>query len=65
MDVALGEFRPSFPRARALQASLPVYSALIDPALSPSMPEARPLLERWAASTSSGSRSPSSRCWRA
>lgn len=86
LDVALGEFRPGFPRARALQASLallgalsagllwwrgagrawlvasvcllavvvftvvvltPVYTALLDPRLSPTSPEARPLLERW------------------
>ena len=86
MDVALGEFRPGFPRARAMQASLaiagtvcallawwrgagrawllvaallasivaftivvvgPVYEALLDPALAPSAPAARALLEHW------------------
>lgn len=86
MDAALGVFRPGFPRARALQASLailgavsgallwwrgegrawlvaslallaivvftvaviaPVYSALLDPSLAPSDPEARSLLEHW------------------
>jgi Domain of unknown function (DUF1772) len=86
MEVALGEFRPGFPRARTLQASLailgsvcagvlwwrgagrawllaavslvavviftllillPIYTALLDPALSPSAPDARVLLERW------------------
>ena len=86
MEVALGEFRPGFPRARALQAAFavvgglsgalvwwygagrgwllaslcllsivvftvvvitPVYTALLDPSLSPSAPEARLLLEKW------------------
>lgn len=86
MEVALGEFRPGFPRARALQATLavagglaaglgwwrgadpawlvaslclfsivgitlvvitPVYTALLDPSLSPAAPEARVLLEQW------------------
>ena len=86
MEVALGEFRPGFPRARALQAVLavvggiaaglvwwhgagpawlvaslcllsivvftvvvitPVYTALLEPSLSPSAPEARLLLEKW------------------